>query len=184
MKASDGGDHPRIRGEHSGVHRTYRRPSGIIPAYAGSTPRVKVRLLAGMGSSPHTRGARPGAPPRLRPAGDHPRIRGEHTVPVLWQLDHLGIIPAYAGSTGTLSRSIPRCQGSSPHTRGAPGIHRSSASACRDHPRIRGEHSDAHTTEGAPTGIIPAYAGSTACSVACLGCILGSSPHTRGALLV
>ena len=131
-------DHPRIRGEHrsyqwptrdsvgssphtrgarSGVHR-HRRPSRIIPAYAGSTlpsfraaprggdhPRIRgehyrqdrgPRVVAG--SSPHTRGA-----PQEVPDDAEPRR----------------IIPAYAGST-----SAPK-----PMTRtGA------------DHPRIRGEH--------------------------------------------
>ena len=50
-------DHPRIRGEHA-----------LIPREGG----VK------LGSSPHTRGARPGG--FLMPAvsWDHPRIRGEH----------------------------------------------------------------------------------------------------------
>ena len=91
-------DHPRIRGEHR-----------ILPP--GQT-------LPG-GSSPHTRGARPG----VSPTGG---IRG--------------IIPAYAGSTSTRLAAIARrpdhprirgehtehtaftqaLMGSSPHTRGAP----------------------------------------------------------------
>ena len=97
------------------------------------------RSAEAWGSSPHTRGA--------QPAG---------AVAVA----ELGIIPAYAGSTGWRRR------------RGRSG---------RDHPRIRGEHvpialiatalagSSPHT-RGAPAGvnqvagrqgIIPAYAGST-----------------------
>ena len=110
------------------------------------------------------------------------------------------IIPAYAGSTPT-GRSTCRCR--------------------RDHPRIRGEHhlqrvahADAHGssphTRGARfripaqkrlRGIIPAYAGSTPCTLVRLGADRdhprirgehrrpnpcrtsrwGSSPHTRGA---
>ena len=137
--------------------------------------------LASLGSSPHTRGARLplGAPAwaaGIIPAyagstaldvqdglkwRDHPRIRGEHAT----------------GST----TSKPR-RGSSPHTRGAPdqpvgaalltGIipayagstwfrERPTASAA-DHPRIRGEH--ALRVRGDFQGV-------------------GSSPHTRGALL-
>ena len=131
------------------------------------------------GSSPHTRGARfDGAGPR----------------------GGLGIIPAYAGSTGAgVGRRYPP----------------------RDHPRIRGEHqtgecrtggqagSSPHTRGaldvaefvGAVQGIIPAYAGSTWVS-ACPTrprrdhprirgehqdedveeqANAGSSPHTRGA---
>ena len=173
--------------------------SWIIPAYAGSTasshfaestcwdhPRIRgehfqcrAEGVYGVGSSPHTRGARPRPlgppePGRIIPAyagstrrssfpcpfgGDHPRIRGEHGGP-----------PASAGGPF----------GSSPHTRGA---RRAAPSArefhgiipayagstrtvpvrvrsIRDHPRIRGEHSSDHAERS-------------------LHC--GSSPHTRGA---
>ena len=111
---------------------------GIIPAYAGSTcgSTNVVRLL-----------------------WDHPRIRGEHP----W-------------SKTTARRSM----GSSPHTRGAlfqrrlcasrPGIIPAYAGSTRasqrlsrqdwDHPRIRGEHHNAHAVARG---------------------VLGSSPHTRGA---
>ena len=134
------------------------------------------------GSSPHTRGARGG----LR----RPRLAR-------------GIIPAYAGSTaaGFGSSAAPRdhprirgehsqesrrfssFMGSSPHTRGAPGeiqthpplcgiIPAYAGSTCnsawrspgtRDHPRIRGEH--------CVCSVLSSY-------------VLGSSPHTRGALEV
>ena len=152
-------DHPRIRGEHApgiasaswfrgssphtrgthGVAKIARVGSGIIPAYAGSTFDNFMR--GGV-------------------IGDHPRIRGEHTIfnlllmPIWGSSPHtrgargrachrhhlLGIIPAYAGST---------CQAPEPR------------SCSRDHPRIRGEH------------WMPLAA---SCAV------VGSSPHTRGAL--
>ena len=154
-------DHPRIRGEH---------------VVFSLDPHFRI------GSSPHTRGA--------------PVLLGIPAPPV-------GIIPAYAGSTpcGTIFREDhwdhPRIRGehtrshaqrgwgggSSPHTRGA--LSADPAATCRmriipayagstslpqargafswDHPRIRGEHRS------------PPPSGS--------GC-LGSSPHTRGALLL
>ena len=156
--ARSGADHPRIRGEHGGVHmivvdrpgssphtrgahhRQHRHGDrmGIIPAYAGST-----------------------TPPTKSPSKpeDHPRIRGEHI---------------------SCSRFVPAIMGSSPHTRGAlaaslavestEGIipayagstkkERMVADEAKDHPRIRGEHparSRGHHE------------------------IQGSSPHTRGA---
>ena len=154
-------DHPRIRGEHF---------------------REVGTLIFDEGSSPHTRGAperarRPPAPQRIIPAyagstgtgynravsnWDHPRIRGEHVVVV---------------------ESDGRGQGSSPHTRGAPlaGTWRSdgggiipayAGSTSRawrcwhsrtDHPRIRGEHFFTRNL------ILHA---------------IGSSPHTRGALVI
>ena len=91
---------------------------------------------------------------------DHPRIRGEHK---------------HGPYRGTYST------GSSPHTRGAPGVGVAQFAVSLDHPRIRGEHlvrsidvscakgSSPHT-RGAPprfgvlgeaARIIPAYAGST-----------------------
>ena len=80
--ASKKADHPRIRGEHT--------PTRSPPA-------------TGVGSSPHTRGARQASPkhgvreriipayagstivspPRSTACGDHPRIRGEHPICVI-----------------------------------------------------------------------------------------------------
>ena len=135
-------DHPRIRGEHSGndvreleprgssphtrgapiAGRSFGNASGIIPAYAGSTscglshsprewdhprirgehPRHTLRSLRGAGSSPHTRGAH------------HELAERVHK---------FRIIPAYAGSTGSIRWLLLRCW---------------------DHPRIRGEHVPGH----------------------------------------
>ena len=111
-------DHPRIRGEHNS--------------------NVLTEMLT-CGSSPHTRGAHARLPAReplrrIIPAyagstvaqipgkivkADHPRIRGEHSV--------------------RHSKSVS-LSGSSPHTRGAPGMPLPAVAA---------------------GGIIPAYAGST-----------------------
>ena len=132
------GDHPRIRGEHSRSRLSRRsttgssphtrgapdlrsvdcRVDGIIPAYAGSTRFRRMRALESrdhprirgehfcrpsnelliVGSSPHTRGA-----PRRR----------------ILDVQALGIIPAYAGSTFQ-APCFRQC--------------------IWDHPRIRGEH--------------------------------------------
>ena len=93
-------DHPRIRGEHSASWLAAVPPFGssphtrgapslprgisirrrIIPAYAGSTGVVLLRVAS---------------------LSDHPRIRGEHSVPL------------------APPRALP---GSSPHTRGAPSV--------------------------------------------------------------
>ena len=111
-------DHPRIRGEHTGLIS-----DKVVP----------------IGSSPHTRGARSIGRRTAGANADHPRIRGEHPAcrsppsqrvgssphtrgapeRVLRRLHRRRIIPAYAGST----HSLPR----------AP-------SSAADHPRIRGEH--------------------------------------------
>ena len=194
------GSSPHTRGAPTG-HQAGISQSRIIPAYAGST---------GNGRGPEI------------PRRDHPRIRGEH----------LGDLPDGHARVG-----------SSPHTRGAPGIRTPQERSARiipayagstipgfprasgrpDHPRIRGEHLDHRHPPGAGAGssphtrgarargrgrragagIIPAYAGSTTAAAAkqtprrdhprirgehlrggpALGLPLGSSPHTRGALL-
>ena len=94
-------DHPRIRGEHSGQsqvavgfdgssphtrgarvqHQPVKAQPRIIPAYAGST-RATARIW--------------------RAPRDHPRIRGEHGGGWAWLTIGGGIIPAYAGSTGSV----------------------------------------------------------------------------------
>ena len=93
-------------------------------------------------------------------AADHPRIRGEHDVDSLDDVDFWGssphtrgarwagslanslgrIIPAYAGSTRERDGGLMAADGSSPHTRGAHILRPPPVSA---------------------RGIIPAYAGST-----------------------
>ena len=176
--AKRAGSSPHTRG----ARRRPEQPTlerGIIPAYAGSTfpltvargaaqdhPRIRGEhwrpispCYSGMGSSPHTRGA------RARHVGAGGDIR---------------IIPAYAGSTIYENGPYEVVKGSSPHTRGAPkdgfdltvpvGIIPAYAGSTEirlrrpraegDHPRIRGEHTD--KTEA-------------------LGLSQGSSPHTRGA---
>ena len=216
-----GADHPRIRGEHGEVFRVPEAPVGSSPHTRGALHRRQavrqaVRIIpayAGSTRGPRFRGGR---------RGDHPRIRGEHLYMLASASERVGssphtrgalvgedraevvvgIIPAYAGSTGgprsrrrlygdhprirgehsVSARSCATVLGSSPHTRGAPpshsppmdtgriipayagstaptaGIHRRNT----DHPRIRGEHRG--------FGVEVPAAG-------------GSSPHTRGARL-
>ena len=152
-----GGDHPRTRGVY------------------GSVSRLSLMRL---GSSPHTRGLRPGPrvqpdrgriipahagftlrwPARRRPAWDHPRTRGVYVDEV---------------------RDRDGSEGSSPHTRGLrvevaggggelgiipahagfTGRQRGPRARVRDHPRTRGVYMTASL----------ALAGNA-----------GSSPHTRG----
>ena len=130
------------------------------PRIRGEHKQVAISVNTFEGSSPHTRGALGKIPRLSRISVDHPRIRGEHEA-------------EFTGIGGP--------SGSSPHTRGAPhaaagdqvgdGIipayagstieDRLPSRQVRDHPRIRGEHVilKNHVEE-----------------------LLGSSPHTRGAL--
>ena len=147
------GSSPHTRG-------ALRRPQSsdrgrrIIPAYAGSTSRGRWKNSPIWGSSPHTRGALARvlgsaglrriipayagstrrASLRRITAGDHPRIRGEHS-----------------GST-TAPKPAP---GSSPHTRGALVEERWSVMAVSDHPRIRGEHENTPPGDNMRVGSSP-----------------------------
>ena len=131
-------DHPRIRGEHISWPETATRSPGSSPHTRGAPPtscrwwRNRRIIPAYAGSTAH------GFQVRER-RRDHPRIRGEHkgssclTCPTPGSSPHtrgaqslfedleqyVGIIPAYAGSTG---------------------MRRQRGQSGRDHPRIRGEH--------------------------------------------
>ena len=152
-------DHPRIRGEHRLFTEYERRGGGSSPHTRGARLR-RQRCDSGIGIIPAYAGSTRARHRRCAAARDHPRIRGEHHM----RVGHL-----------------PSTTGSSPHTRGAP---RASSTRGRqgriipayagsttqqqtvrldipDHPRIRGEHISC-------SRFVPA--------------IMGSSPHTRGAL--
>ena len=152
-------DHPRIRGEHLTTATAAEKTSGSSPHTRGARGELEdlgaaVRIIPAYAGSTARIGGRSWRSP------DHPRIRGEH---------NLGEECSREGT------------GSSPHTRGAPGVddvglqgrgiipaYAGSTSRRRppgrppaDHPRIRGEHGSSPAREG---------------------CHQGSSPHTRGAL--
>ena len=152
-------DHPRMRGEHGsclreaprspgsspharGAPRACRHTAcqaGIIPACAGSTVRLRLRMLQ-QGDHPRMRGEHPDHGSHIpRPVGSSPHARGAQGAGAVRRAE-VGIIPACAGST--LNRTINgiRGLGSSPLARGAQG------------PRGEGRPEE---------GIIPACAGST-----------------------
>jgi len=152
-------DHPRVRGEHQ-------------PLASVSIPSA--------GSSPRARGARPSGLVLVRGGGDHPRVRGEHIDDLVGRAIQKGSSPRARGAQpagfGDTDRPgiIPACAGSTMPTSQVFGL-------IRDHPRVRGEHfvqDDEElaflgssprargapipgTSDPAPTGIIPACAGST-----------------------
>ncbi len=175
-------DHPRLRGEHPKIRVLDLGDGGSSPPTRGARVRSRV-VPPGCGIIPAYAGSTPNSSPNHQMTTDHPRLRGEHAgqaglvqeakgsspptrgaQPACgWRQLRVGIIPAYAGSTRTISHHHAR------H---------------RDHPRLRGEHELApsdrvgHCGSSPPTrgalsvcpsrtvasGIIPAYAGSTSTS--------------------
>ena len=117
------GSSPRMRGARLPGRRR-RRGRRIIPAYAGSTDRPGMPLPSRW-DHPRVCGEhhRVGAE-KERKAGSSPRMRGAHLKKALKD-PRYGIIPAYAGSTRTMTQ-----HGTNPW----------------DHPRVCGEHSPLGST--------------------------------------
>ena len=91
------GSSPRMRGTPSTCPEEYRL-TGIIPAYAGNTNRVRRRPWR---SRDHPRVCGEHADNSsmtFNSEGSSPRMRGTHRIHILG-LPHFGIIPAYAGNT-------------------------------------------------------------------------------------
>ena len=111
-------DHPRIRGEHLAWSGVKSSSLGSSPHTRGA-PRPLATRVAWVGIIPAYAGSTRVAARRWTSPWDHPRIRGEHA---------------------SWPETETRSPGSSPHTRGAPGMPLPAVAA---------------------GGIIPAYAGST-----------------------
>ena len=172
-------DHPRSRGEYSGLWSQWVTVDGssplsrgiplaalaaadvvgIIPALAGNTEQSGLRV-GSQRDHPRSRGEYRAGGVRTRPArGSSPLSRGIPISGLCWLVE-VGIIPALAGNTLPVSWVAVRC---------------------RDHPRSRGEYPrpcpETKSTNGssplsrgiplasrvpfAPMGIIPALAGNT-----------------------
>ena len=140
-----------------GTHRLcpgHNGRSGIIPAYAGNTPRLADPGCRGRDHprvcGEHALFAIANAPP----LGSSPRMRGTHACPrktTRNRMDHPRVCGEHTASTQVLRRSL----GSSPRMRGTLL-------------RVRAERQS--------TGIIPAYAGNTRCRT---GFQAGCGDHPR-----
>ena len=172
-------DHPRMRGEHGGDGFSFRSIKGSSPHARGALARPDgdFRLAGIIPACAGSTSSRPGPTGRAR---DHPRMRGEHVVPVVAGYNLMGSSPHARGARhsgihfDTKQGIIPACAGST-------SCPTSAWTSSRDHPRMRGEHSSWESTvnlasgssphaRGAPDlvdepgvelGIIPACAGST-----------------------
>ena len=136
--------------------------SGIIPAYAGSTPSRET-WAAARTDHPRVCGEHLGESVGIGGlVGSSPRMRGARVL-VGGDGGLVGIIPAYAGSTSCHRCECPATSGSSPRMRGALIQISQSKQSFR---------------------IIPAYAGSTRLQPTRTHLVKGSSPRMRGAPVV
>ena len=131
------GSSPHARGAQA-IREEKTAKAGIIPACAGSTVSATIGTELVPGSSPHARGARRVRPHRragrgIIPAcagstrgpsctwpigGDHPRMRGEHSLYLVEEARMKGSSPHARGArihvkrTGGWIGIIPACAGS------------------------------------------------------------------------
>ena len=137
-RANKPADHPRERGEHA--------PGDVRPAsVVGPPPRARGAPLRAdepgypRRTTPASAGSTSQSTRRPRPAGDHPRERGEHQAYYLSGPCQLGPPPRARGARGHrgLLRVGPR---TTPASAGSTTPRRRARRGRRDHPRERGEH--------------------------------------------
>ena len=152
------GSSPHVRGTHEAVVVSHVS-SGIIPACAGNTFNISIRLLP-LGDHPRMCGEHHEEPlDGLQTAGSSPHVRGT-PFPLNGERQNRGIIPACAGNTHN-------CPCSSQHTGDHPrmcGEHETSLTVLNistgSSPHVRGTRRG-HGFAVVPQGIIPACAGNT-----------------------
>ena len=154
-------DHPRMRGEHKMARRWWTRAVGSSPHARGTLPVFGQRIpFAGI--IPACAGNTTTPPYTDSDQRDHPRMRGEHSLPYSFVASPWGSSPHARGTHFRISMErgahgiIPACAGNT-------GSFHGLTPAVKDHPRMRGEH----VGEVVKDGDVP-----------------GSSPHARGTLVV
>ena len=131
-------DHPRIRGEHERSGRFLVGSAGSSPHTRGARPGGR-SLLLGRGIIPAYAGSTAEVPANVRRHEDHPRIRGEHSATQPTTLVIPGSSPHTRGALTRLRR-ILKIQGIIPAYAGSTSSYPTCELPRTDHPRIRGEH--------------------------------------------
>ena len=173
------GDHPRMRGEHSGSFGGVRNSAGSSPHARGTLGNPPGRTQI-HGIIPACAGNTERKASRNARRGDHPRMRGEHDHHPKHRSGHVGSSP-HARGTRRHQYQCQRQPGIIPACAGNTASHTPTSRRRWDHPRMRGEHpssariplrqlgSSPHargtqvnvTADQTPGGIIPACAGNT-----------------------
>ncbi len=123
-------DHPRVRGDHRPHHQVVATRRGTTPACAGTTDRSKQ-------TSSWVR--------------DHPRVRGDHSEGVTRGSPAGGPPPRARGPPGP-ARRIRRRPGTTPACAGTTSTGATPRCRSRDHPRVRGDHSEFRISETSASG--------------------------------
>ena len=153
-------DHPRSRGEHKSWHHSDGEECGSSPLTRGAP--IRASYAASMSRIiPAHAGSTKWKSSIAVVSWDHPRSRGEHLEHMAADLTPWGSSPLTRGAQLPLRRGRGRPRIIPAHA-GSTHAKYVRCSACRDHPRSRGEHSMLEPI----------------CAT-----IAGSSPLTRGALV-
>ena len=153
------GSSPHVRGAPTGLSAQFLHP-GIIPACAGSTITLNLSTSTGR---------------------DHPRMCGEHLLPVSLLFCSPGSSPHVRGALGITQSDvadagiIPACAGST-RTRLVP------CRGNRDHPRMCGEHLIVPEISLVVSGSSPHVRGARLSNI-CLASVLGIIPACAGSTL-
>src|SRR5690606_27319845 len=134
----DGGDHPRLRGEHGS--RT-PRPTGSkgSPPLTRGAQRGSTEGSCRSGITPACAGSTTGCAWTASAIADHPRLRGEHLALSLTFGGKRGSPPLTRGARRGGWRGLPRHR-ITPAYAGSTRECVPWARARPDHPRLRGEH--------------------------------------------
>ena len=191
------GDHPRMRGEHSGSFGGVRNSAGSSPHARGTLGNPPGRTQI-HGIIPACAGNTERKASRNARRGDHPRMRGEHDHHPKHRSGHVGSSP-HARGTRRHQYQCQRQPGIIPACAGNTASHTPTSRRRWDHPRMRGEHpssariplrqlgSSPHargtqvnvTADQTPGGIIPACAGNTLSNLGMIG-VPRDHPRMRG----
>ena len=174
------GAHPRLRGEHP-------EPCPVLVICRGSSPLTRgahgmpVDGPLATGLIPAYAGSTPGGAVATGGCGAHPRLRGEHQTSYSETVTLTGSSPLTRGAPVPVTR-VPKLFRLIPAYAGSTRPHRSFRLPPWAHPRLRGEHRRWGRSASTATGSSPLTRGARVDSVGVywLG---GSSPLTRGAPL-
>ena len=146
-------DHPRMCGEH--VKRLARglRKRGSSPHVRGAPFRHGLRLVP-FGIIPACAGSTGLLCVRLRPILDHPRMCGEHTSMIGFAAMTAGSSPHVRGAPGA-RRHAPVSRGIIPACAGSTMVFLYALRVSGDHPRMCGEHLRQHLRASRSWGSSP-----------------------------
>ena len=131
-------DHPRMRGEHAIMRGKPWFATGSSPHARGARLQMpssvwRARII------PACAGSTAAADGKLPVEGDHPRMRGEHSVPSTRRRGSRGSSP-HARGARVRGAHGERPEGIIPACAGSTRSRRAASSMAGDHPRMRGEH--------------------------------------------